>query len=183
MTVIAVLALAAQTAVADEGGTFAEELFGSPHLRDFDDLRMIWIRQCSYAAVSETDVGWVVDSGTESETVFLCLLAKADPMELQQISDTDVSALYLPPFNNGFSLRGRSWKQPEAIIRTATKVASASWKGGGWKGAAYIINTDGETEWTTKLYIGSFNRVRYKVRAVYADDSVGPWSPYTERTR
>ena len=137
----AILALAALAAVADEDRAVAVELFGSPYLRDFDDLRMIWIRQCSHAAVSDTDVGWVVDSGIESETVFLCLLAKTDRMELQQISNTDVSAVYLPPFNNGYPLRGpSSWKQPEAMIRTTTKVLIVSGGDTGIEGLLHVAD-------------------------------------------
>ena len=57
------------------------------------------------------------------------------------------------------------------------------WENGGWKAVAYIFNTEGETEWTSNTHTGSFDRVRYRVRAVYADDSVGEYGPWVERTR
>ena len=54
---------------------------------------------------------------------------------------------------------------------------------GRWKPVASITNTDGKTEWTSNTHTGSFDRVRFKVRAVYADGSVGSWSPYSELVR
>lgn len=56
----------------------------------FDVARLNHIRQCSHASVSETDWGWAVNSGTESELVFLCLLSKADPVDPLQPADTSI---------------------------------------------------------------------------------------------
>ena len=55
-------------------------------------------------------------------------------------------------------------------------MASSSGPRGEWNLEASIGDTEGKTEWTSRLCVGSYQRIRYQVRAVYADGSTGQWS-------
>ena len=167
--VLALLAYPAKTAVADEDNGGGAELFGSPHLRDFDDARMSWIRRCSQAAVAEFAVGWALDSGAESEEVFHCLLANADLVGPQRASDAETSARYHPPFVNGWSLRGDPARLPEALIRTATKVLIVA-GGEGIEGLLHLADDRFLVSVGYATYIGIYLLSVESHRVVYLTD-------------
>ena len=56
-------------------------------------------------------------------------------------------------------------------------------KGGEWKWAAHGSTEDGETTWKSNYCAGYYSRVRYRVQAIFADDSVSTWSDWTELRR
>ena len=102
--------------------------------------RTHWIEGCTDASFSRQDWGWLIDTGSDSERVFDCLLHETD------IGETDRSgrlasyegALYRPPFFNDRAIPGRAppTRSPEALIRTRSTVLMVGghneFMGGDW---------------------------------------------------
>jgi len=96
--------------------------------------RMHWIEGCTDTSFSRQDWGWHIETGSDSERVFDCLLHETDIGAA--MGETDRSGrlasyegvLYRPPFFNDRAIPDREppTRNPEALIRTRSAVLMVS---------------------------------------------------------
>ena len=118
----------------------------SPTFSDLVHLnRTHWIEGCTDASFSRQFWGWLIETGSDSERVFDCLLretdigaaTKGEPDRPGRLASYE-GVLYRPPFFNDRAIPGRAppTRNREALIRTPSAVLMVSghyeFLGGDW---------------------------------------------------